>query len=580
LALVCKCSFFFAFVFLVVFSGRLEAAPGSGGQSVGATFDRAKLEKKTEAMEKRLQQKKPGDEVEGEEGVEQKDQKASAEQTGPRVLIKKIEVNGFTLLKAEEVRAAVAPFEGKEMTLDDFRQAADAITDLYRSKGYVTSFGYIAPQKVANDVLRIDVTEGKVGDVRVTGNKWYREGLLMRYVDLNRDEFLNYDVLRENIRRVNEMPDVSARAVLSRSETPGETDVEVQVKDRIPWHIALTYNNYNSTYLERNKYAMELKNNNFLGLGDILSGEVQLGEADRYQLYSARYLLPIMKRLRYGVYYVHIDQSEGRSLGDYHLTGKGDVINNFLSYRLVDRENFSLNINPAFEWKNMVNKSFGTVTSKDYSRIFRLGFDVDITDKFRGRTIVTQEFDQGVPDFLGGMPKRAQGASRVGAAANFFRSVTNAARIQAMPFSTVIMAKGATQLTNYSLSSSDQYQIGGYYTVRGYPASEYSGDNGYTASGEWHFPIYGLSKNLIVPFTQTSWRDAITVLGFFDWGHVSNNSPRAGESKSETIYSTGFGGRFNVPNLLSVSFDLGVPIGQPTSDGTDAVAYIETKLFF
>lgn len=570
-------SFFFAFVFLFTTIGSLQAALPPG-QSVGSTFDRAKLEKRSELVQKELEQGKKDGEVAGKESVE--DAARAAEASGPKVMINRIEVSGVTLLKPSDVQDAVAPFEGREMSLDDFRAAADAVTELYRNKGFVTSFGYIAPQKVENNVLQISVTEGKVGEIRVTGNKWYREALLKRYIDLHRDELFNYDVLRENMRRVNELSDVNARAVLSRSETPGETDVDVQVQDRLPFHAVLTYNNYNSHYLERNRYSIELKNNNLLGFGDMLSGEVQLGEADRYQLYSARYLLPVTRKLRYGIYYVHVNQKLGRSLGDYHLTGEGDVINNYFSYRLVDRENFSLNINPGFEWKNMVNRQDGDVSSKDYSRIFRIGFDMDATDRFRGRTIVTQEFDQGAPHFLGGSPKRAEGASRQGAAFNFWRSVTNAARIQAMPLSTVLMLKGAMQVTPYSLSSSDQFQIGGYYTVRGYPASEKSGDNGYTASAEWHLPIYGLSKNLMVPYTNTSWRDAVTVLGFFDWGYVSNNSPRDGETKDEALYSVGFGGRFNVPEKLSVNFDLGVPIGQQTSDGSDAIAYVETKLFF
>jgi hemolysin activation/secretion protein len=149
-----------------------------------------------------------------------------------------------------------------------------------------------------------------------------------------------------------------------------------------------------------------------------------------------------------------------------------------------------------------------------------------------------------------------------------------------MPFETVLLLKGAGQFTNHSLPSSEQFQVGGYYTVRGYPVSELSGDKGCTASAELHTPIYLIPKTWKTPYGKSTWRDALSFLGFFDWGHSINNSPRNGEFKRETIYSAGAGLRFNLTGQAYISFDYGFTLGQEASDGNDSQGYIETKLFF
>ncbi|MBI3601964.1 MAG: ShlB/FhaC/HecB family hemolysin secretion/activation protein [Candidatus Omnitrophica bacterium] len=566
------------YFFFFIFDTHAQAVPS--GQDAGSTIQRLDQEKAKQDLSKSLEYGKKKAEIEGKENVEQARPAQAPTGATTKVLIKSIVVEGVTLLKQQDIQKVTTSYEGKELNLDGFREVADKITDLYRRKGYATSFAFVRPQKINNNTLVVSIVEGRVGDVRISGNKWFRSHLLMHYLELRRDQFFNYDVLRENLRQMNEHPDVNGRAVLSRSEAPGATDVEVQVKEHVPFHATLGYNNYNSTFLGRNKYSVELKSTNFSGHGDILSGEIQAGEAYRYHLYSGRYLFPLTSRAAVGVYYLHVNQALGRSLRDLHIKGEGDVANAYFSYKLIDRQNFSLDVSPSFEYKDIKNQQSGLVTSEDNTRAVSLGFDLDASDAFKGRTIVTQQFDFGIPNIMGGISAKDDTTSRLGGAGRFFRSVTNAARVQAMPFSSVLMFKGAAQLTNYNLTASEQFQVGGYYTVRGYPVSELSGDKGITLSAEWYFPLYFLPKDKFIPHTNTSWRDAFSVMGFFDWGVASNNSPKIGEIKKETIHSAGPGVRFNITNSYYVAFDYGFPLGQQTSDGTKGIAYVETKIFF
>ena len=550
------------------------------GQDVGSLETLTEDIKKDEAITKKITTEKKKPVIEEERGVIPQAPSEKVEVPETKVLITKIEVTGPKILMEKEIQVIVSQYEGKELSLSDFRDVADSITADLRKKGYVTSIAYLPPQKIENNTLEIDVAEGRVGNINITGNKYFRTKLLLRYIRLKSGDLFDYDKLREDISYINQHPDRNARVVLARGEERGETDINIDVKDRLPIHVTAGYSNYNSDYLDRNKYSVEFKLDNVFGFDDIASAEVQLGEAGRYQLYSGRYIAPLTRNLKLGASYIHIDQALGGSVATLKIKGKGDIVSLYLPYKLIDTDNFDMSISPAFDYKEIDNEILGLVISQDNMRVAKMGVDLDIMDRFNGRTIIAQSFDYGIKDFMGGLRKKDPKASRVGAGGTFFKSVTNAARIQSLPASTSLMLRGSMQLTAYNLVSSEQFVLGGITTVRGYPNAEQAGDNGYSASAELYVPCYFIPKKLKIPHTETTFYDAIRVLGFFDWGLVTNHNPQVGETKREDIYSVGPAVRFNIPNKLSVAFDYGFALGKRPSDGSKSRGYIEVKLFF
>jgi hemolysin activation/secretion protein len=568
---------FILFFFLNADICRAQIPPG---RDVGVTEREVEEIKKKEEVVEELKREKEEPAIEEKEDLTpEKPSEAKVPET--RALIGKIVVTGVTVFSPQKIQKLVSPYEGRELSLEDFRNIADLITTEYRKEGYVTSIAYIPPQKIEDKTLRIDVAEGIVGDITLAGNKHFSNKLLLRYVDLKRNELFNYDVLRENISYINEHPDRNANVILARGEGRGETDINIQVQDRLPIHAILAYNNYNSRYVNRNKYLMELKANNVFGLDHVASGEIQLGHKDKFRLASARYTMPLSSKQKLGAYYIHLDQKIGKELKDLNIKGSGDIIALFYSYKLFDTDNFTMFINPGFEWKDFENKLQHVLVSEDTLSIAKIGFDFDISDPFGGRTIITEELDWGIPEFLGSLRDgNDPGASRAVAGGEFFRSVTNAARVQQLPYSMIFMLRGALQLTGDDLVASEQFHIGGMNTVRGYPVAEHGGDRGYTLTTELYLPPYFMPKDAKIPSTDTTYFDAIRFMAFFDWGYVVNQNPLPGERKRKHLTTWGPALRFEIPEKLSVSFDYGFIIGHEASDGTHSKAYIEVKSYF
>lgn len=89
----------------------------------------------------------------------------------PTILVTRINVSGSTVFSARELQAITQPLEGKSITFEELRGAADAITQLYVDRGYATSRAVLPEQTIANGVAVIQVVEGSLERIDVEGTQ-------------------------------------------------------------------------------------------------------------------------------------------------------------------------------------------------------------------------------------------------------------------------------------------------------------------------------------------------------------------------------------------------------------------------
>ncbi|MFA6350425.1 MAG: ShlB/FhaC/HecB family hemolysin secretion/activation protein [Candidatus Omnitrophota bacterium] len=483
-----------------------------------------------------------------------------------KITPKKIEVTGVSLIPMKDIEPIVKPLENKEITIQDLQKAADKITDIYRQRGYITSRAYLPPQKISEGLVEVRVLEGAMGDVEIRGNRYFRTNLLRNKISLKKGEAFNYNKLRKDLIKINEAPDRFCKTVLAPGKVPGTTDLTLEVKDNLPIHVGFDWDNFGSRYINKNRYSARFTHNNLLGFDDKLTFQYQLAEAGSYYLKNVRYLAPVGRGLEVGGYAYMSKVKLGKEYKETDVRGKSQLYGAFANRSLIDGENFDMNLNLGFDYKNVVNYQSGAVTSHDRLRVAKAGFDMDLSDKL-GRTILTYELDCGIPDIMGGLAAKDINASRTGAGGKFVKNGINLLRLHKMPFSSTLLWKNQIQISPYNLPSTEQIQLGGITNVRGYPSAEAVGDQGYTMTFEWSCPVYGIPKNFIVPFTKTKMYDALRIVTFYDWGNVHLRTPATSEEKNKTLRSIGCGMRFNLPKSLSMRVEVAWPLDNLPSDG-------------
>jgi len=494
-----------------------------------------------------------------------------------KFLVNKIDVQGATIPTDLEIDKIIAVYQGTMMSLADAQKVADLITDIYRKKGFITSRAYVPAQTMSGNVLTIKTIEGRLGEVDVKGNKYFKTSLIKRELHLTQGGYFNYSTLQKSMVYLNQSPDRVAGTILAPGQTPGTTDVVVNVKDQLPIHAGFIYDNYGSRYIDSNRYALTLEDNNLLGFDDRLFAKVQTSDNNYMRFGQLQYVVPVTETLNIGAYGVYSHLHLTKEFADLDATGTAKVLGVFFDKALIQAQGFDLRVNGGFDYKNISNDELGSLVSRDKERVLKLGTELDITDRF-GRTIINPEIDVGLPDFLGGMSSKDGLASRLGSGGSFQKGDISVYRLQPLPLETSLLWKNTGQWSHDTLPAAEEFELGGPASVRGYGVDEAAGDKGLYSALEWSVPPYFIPDYMKVPFSQVGLKDSLRLVTFYDFGFVHSNSVAAGEVKDTTLKSYGYGFRFNMRDNLTLRIEVGYPIGPKPSDGSSAHLWAELAM--
>lgn len=478
-----------------------------------------------------------------------------------RFPIHQIEVSGNTSVSSAEIQAVVAPYEGKDLSLDDLKRVAAAITALYRRKGYFLSSAYVPAQDVTGGVARIDVVEGRIGQVTVAGNKHYTSAFIKSFFQpVVEAKVAQNRAFERALLLLNEFVDLHVTAVLKQGSATGTTDVVLHVEDKTPFHISFDYNNYGNRFVGENQAGLGVFAGNLIAQGDDLN--VRAVEAfparSGAPFLQAQYVIPVNHvGTKVGVTYANADTLVGRELSILNIRSKANIYGASVTHPLTRTETASVDVSAAYFNKNFNNSILGIPTSNDHLNDLVLGLNGDATSG-TGKNLYNISATQG----LGGTPRGDVSASRFGAGAVFTKFNADLARIQKLGSWFAILRAGG-QISTDPLLVGEEWSLGGPDTVRGYAQSDFLGDDGYYLSGE-----------LRVPFVQNP-RFNLQGAAFIDTGGASVKNPLPGQIGSKVETGLGFGVRASFGENTDVRLDLGFPLDQPVTTAKNPRLYAQ-----
>ncbi len=115
------------------------------------------------------------------------------------LFVQRFEVVGSHVFTPEEFAAAAAPFAGREISFAELLQARSAVTQLYVSRGYVTSGAFIPPQTLEGGVVKIQVIEGSLEEINITGTRRLQPSYVRSRIRLAASTPLNVPRLLESL---------------------------------------------------------------------------------------------------------------------------------------------------------------------------------------------------------------------------------------------------------------------------------------------------------------------------------------------------------------------------------------------
>lgn len=496
-----------------------------------------------------------------EEEVRQKMDLLNTEQVTFK--LKDIKITGNTAFPTYVLNRLVDFKIGQDVTINDLIMSANDITDYYQAKGYVSTIAYLPPQKVQNGVVEIKILEGKYGNVEINPGKWERASYLNKHYlqdhNIEPGKVLNVKDVRNALTEMNTEEYMKGAVSFADNEESEEfSDVTLDVKDRFPLNLDLRYDNQGRDLIGTQRGVLYAGLHDVTGHGDTLMGTVAL--SSRSLGVGGMYSLPIAKndtRLNLGYSYSHVRL--GKEYKPLNLKGDSHDVFIGVSRRLAQGDDYRLYGDITLDMRNteMTSGAFPELDSSYRTRVLRASL-TDVKDDYYGRWL----FNGGV---AGGIPIDASDYNKARnlASNNFLKVNASAARLQVLPKNNLVLLQVNGQYANRNLYASEQMQVGGIATVRGYDEGYGLGDYGVTASIEYRTPIPGLKALLPEKYEFIS--DSIQIAGFYDFGWFGNRFARdiyGNKVHGEYLMSAGPGIVVKLTKYISANMYWGFPIGK------------------
>lgn len=458
-----------------------------------------------------------------------------------------VNINGSTVFSASELRKFYKKDLNKTVALERIYKIADGITALYKQQGYVSSFAFVPQQSIINGVVKIQIIEGYIQEVKLPADirddsviKAYiaeikqlkpiksmdMESILLRLNDLS-----GYNITgKMSIVNISE----NGGLTLELNNTQRESSTQISVDNYLSRFLGV----HEAVFTHSTSFAPRHKTT-FSGIKSLAF--------QRLTHLSLNHEFAILPKIKFDFAASYTQSKPGLNLDELDLQSLSRFLSFGVDYNMIRQraENLDFKISLDSRDTHTDLKAFNFVFIRDQIRTLRLNAKYNQADNWNGSTFFDATFSQGL-NALGANDKNSDKSSRAEATPNFQKFELSISRIQQLTDNLTLVASGLGQVASDPLFSAEEIGYGGQSFGRSFDASEITGDDGLLASFEMRYD--GMQKRGKFGFQP---------YGFYDIGRLWNKDST--QISYQTASSAGLGMRISSSYGLNANTSFAIP---------------------
>ena len=505
---------------------------------------------------------------------QQQEQQPSVETLKSSIFkVGKIQLFGNTLIADEALRPLIAPYEGREMTLEEIEKVVKLIQNYYLDEGYLLAQVYLPAQEIDSGVVEIEILEGQIGTIKVEGNRSYTTPFITDRLwgGLPGDVFRQAP-FQKSLLLLNELTDLTVEAVLKSGVTDGTADLVVKVKDRFPAHFSLDYDNFGSRNVGEHRISLLASLGNLGSNGDMLSIHMFFASSPSkgdHPFSRLEYTIPVNRwGTQVAFSYSNSVVRVGGEFDILDIRGEGIVGDISVTHPLSRTAKGGSDFLVGITGKSSKNRILDLPETHDDLRVLNLGYKMNGLGGLTSRYLVNVNLVQGLGENFGGMDDHTLLKSPPKGDNSFVKATVYMAYIKQFTPKHLLLLRSSIQGASETLVPMERYSVGGQGTVRGFSESEVSGDSGYMLSTEL--------RSALFEWQQKKLLGAL----FLDYGRARLKNPLVDMPRSRYLTGGGFG--FRLEDMWgSAQVDIGFPIGPDgNSEKRSPILYAQISIRF
>jgi hemolysin activation/secretion protein len=481
-----------------------------------------------------------------------------------RFTVLEYRVLGNTVLPPRDIERALYPHLGESKTIADVEEVRRTLERLYKDHGYGTVFVDIPEQSVQSGIVRLNVTEGRLDRVRISGARYFSNGRIReRLAALAPGEVIKLPELQQQLGQVNQQSrDRVVTPVLKAGQAPGTVDVDLKVRDTLPLHGSVELNDRYSADTTRTRADFSVSYDNLFQRFHSLSLQYQTSPqaTDETRVVAATYIAPLAGSGNTLVLYAVDTNSDFAVVstgGDLAVIGAGRIYGARYLVPLRSTRSYFQSLTLGADYKDFADNIVLPDGTTDTTPIQYFAWTVAYSG--------TRNAEHSNTSFAIAANFGLRGVVNDGSDFDFkrFRSKANFFYLRADVNHSVelwrhssLYLRLAGQWSADPLISNEEFAVGGADGVRGYPESAQLGDSGLNGTIELRAPSAHawLGK----------WAQRLTFFAFCDAAHLRQIEQRIENGTAfdvgVNLASAGVGMRFDGLHGMHAALDWAYPL--------------------
>jgi len=459
-------------------------------------------------------------------------------------VIKDIELIGVKSVSPNVILEAIPSKKGEIFNTSDLRRDLSVIQEVYEQKNFIQARVIRVKVPYENDgVYRIEIGEGIVEEVLLTGNTRTQDYVILREMVTKPGDALNSELLREDLRRIfnlNYFEGVEPHFL--PGDKTNQYKLEIDITER-PTSATFTFGGtYSPTY--GFSVFSDLFWDNFAGTGQLVMLKGSFGRSSTYQLkYHNPWMWDDRKSLTLRTWHTAGDIGSILNTGEFRFRPERRI--GFDAAIGIPLDDYNLRSSHKFKYEN-VELDEQQLGYQIYSYTFGLTYDSrDVWFNPREGEYISFSAEKGFK-----LSDTALDFIRLDTSIKKFIPTFEKQTI-ALRLDTGYIT--SPQIANDDIFATELYRVGGGTSIRGYSDSS---------------PIaYGNKKVLASLEYRWLFTDTFSLVAFMDAGFAPNlNNPEGQTIEtgnqwwdfSKYKVGKGIGLRFTIPGLGPLRLDGGV----------------------
>ncbi|MEM6403593.1 MAG: ShlB/FhaC/HecB family hemolysin secretion/activation protein [Cyanobacteria bacterium P01_D01_bin.116] len=483
-----------------------------------------------------------------------------------KIRVNKIQVTGSTIFSYEDFKSIIEPIQGKSVTLEELREIADAITQLYLERDYITSRAILVNQTVSDGVIQIRVIEGSLEKIEIQGTRRLKQNYVRsRLLRGSRKPFSNRS-LEEQLKLLQLDPNIdNIEASLRPGNDFGKSILSVRVTETEAFRTSLGVDNYSPPSVGSERLRLNTVYRNLMGMGDEVAASYYRSTRGGSNIFDFSYRVPL--NAKNGTLQLRTTINNNKVVQPpfdaFDIRGESQLYEISYSQPLIrtPREEFALSL--GFTLQNGQTFTFAGATPFGFgpdaggnsrTRVVKFGQDYVRRDS-KGAWQIRSLLSLGTGLFDATINSNPVPDAR------FFSWLGQLQRVQQLNKSHLLITQLDIQLTPNGLLPSQQFVVGGGQSLRGYRQNVRAGDNGVRFSIE----------DRITVARNASGNPSLQIAPFFDMGVVWNvdDNPNL-QPKQTFLAGLGMGILWQPIPRLNLKLDYGLPLVKLDDKGNNA----------